>query len=108
VTRAVDVAPLCGRYQQAASLICKRWSVSLVAVLTERPSARFNELSQAVPGITPKLLAERLRELEAAGIVERRLVNGQAPRVSYTLTAKGEALRDVVNALQLWADSWVR
>ena len=108
MTRPGDLAPLCGRYQQAASLICKRWSVSVVAMLTERPSARFNKRSQAVPGITPKLLTERLRELEAAGIVERRLVNGQAPRASYTLTAKGAALRDVVSALQLWADSWVR
>jgi DNA-binding HxlR family transcriptional regulator len=100
-------APVCGRYHAAADLICKRWSVSLVAVLVEHPTVRFNQLRDAVPGITPKLLAERLRELEAAGIVKRRVTSSTPVLVEYVLTEKGEALREVVEALHRWADSWI-
>ena len=65
------IGPVCGRYHAAADLLCKRWSVSVVAVLVEHDPVRFNQLRDAVPGITPKLLSERLRELEAAGVIER-------------------------------------
>ena len=100
---------VCGRYQAAAGLLGKRWSVSVVAVMVDRPTVRFNQLRTAVPGITPKLLSDRLRELEAAGIVERRVtLTPDGPvRVEYRLTEKGAALRGVVDALQSWADSWV-
>jgi DNA-binding HxlR family transcriptional regulator len=67
---------------------------------------RFNQLREAVPGITPKLLAGRLRELEAAGIVERRVTATIPVLVEYRMTAKGLALRDLVGALQSWADAW--
>jgi DNA-binding HxlR family transcriptional regulator len=98
---------VCGRYHAAADLLGKRWSVSLVAVLVEREPARFNELRGAVPGITPKLLAERLRELEGAGVVERHLTCASPTRVEYRLTAKGHALREVVRELQRWADAYL-
>ncbi len=77
-----------------------------MAVLSDGTS-RFNGIRNAVPGISPKLLAERLRELEAAGIVERRVVASTPVSIEYVLTAKGRALRDVVDALQQWADEWV-
>jgi DNA-binding HxlR family transcriptional regulator len=102
-----DGYQVCGRYHAAAGLLGKRWSVSLVAVLVEREPVRFNELRGAVPGITPKLLAERLRELEAAGVVERRLTCVAPARVEYRLTAKGHALREVVRELQRWADAYL-
>ncbi len=97
---------VCGRYARAADLLGKRWSVTVVAVLSDGTS-RFNGIRHAVPGISPKLLAERLRELEAAGIVERRVVATSPVSVEYVLTPKGRALRDVVDALQQWADDWV-
>jgi DNA-binding HxlR family transcriptional regulator len=98
---------VCGRYHAAADLLGKRWSVSLVAVLVEREPARFNELRGAVPGITPKLLAERLRELERAGVVERCPASASPARVAYRLTPKGHALREVVRELQRWADAYL-
>ena len=101
-----QIGPVCGRYHAAADLLCKRWSVSVVAVMVEHDEVRFNQLREAVPGITPKLLAERLRELEAAGIVERRVTASVPVLVEYRMTAKGLALRDLVLALQSWADAW--
>jgi len=97
---------VCGRYATAADLLGKRWSVTVVAVLSDGTS-RFNGIRHAVPGISPKLLSERLRELEAAGIVERRVVPSTPVTIEYVLTAKGRALRDVVDALQRWADDWL-
>ena len=103
---AHEIGPVCGRYHAAADLLCKRWSVSVVAVMVDHDEVRFNQLREAVPGITPKLLAERLRELEAAGIVERRVTASVPVLVEYRMTAKGLALRDLVLALQSWADAW--
>ncbi len=100
------VGPVCGRYHAAADLLGKRWSFSVVAVLVEHDPVRFNQLREAVPGITPKLLSERLRELEAAGVVERRVTASQPVLVEYRMTTKGLALRDLVGALQHWADAW--
>ena len=100
------IGPVCGRYHAAADLICKRWSVSVVAVLVEHEPVRFNQLREAVPGITPKLLSERLRELEAAGVVERRVTASVPVLVEYRMTPKGLALRELVGALQTWADAW--
>ena len=101
-----QIGPVCGRYHAAADLLCKRWSVSVVAVLVDQDQVRFNQLREAVPGITPKLLAERLRELEAAGIVERRVTASVPVLVEYRMTPKGLALRELVAALQTWADAW--
>jgi DNA-binding HxlR family transcriptional regulator len=103
---APSIGPVCGRYHAAADLLCKRWSVSVVAVLIDHDPARFNQLREAVPGITPKLLSERLRELEAAGVVERRVTASAPVLVEYRLTPKGIALRELVGALQAWADAW--
>ena len=101
-----QIGPVCGRYHAAADLLCKRWSVSVVAVMVDHDQVRFNQLREAVPGITPKLLAERLRELEAAGIVERRVTASVPVLVEYRMTTKGRALQDLVLALQAWADAW--
>ena len=100
------IGPVCGRYHAAADLLCKRWSVSVVAVLVEHDPVRFNQLRDAVPGITPKLLSERLRELESAGVVERRVTASVPVLVEYRMTAKGLALREFIGALQTWADAW--
>ena len=81
------IGPVCGRYHAAADLLCKRWSVSVVAVLVDHDPVRFNQLREAVPGITPKLLSERLRELEAAGVVERRVTASVPVLVEYRMTA---------------------
>ena len=97
---------VCGRYARAADLLGKRWSVTVVAALSQG-TTRFNLLRTAVPGISPKLLSERLRELEEAGILERRVRPTTPVTIDYVLTPKGRALRDVVDALQGWADDWL-
>ncbi len=86
----------------AGDLIGKRWSVRIVAALVDGRS-RFGEVRAAVPGISGKVLAERLRELEAEGVVERIVHATHPVVVEYRLTEKGEALRDVLVALEAWS-----
>jgi DNA-binding HxlR family transcriptional regulator len=76
-------------------LVGKRWAGAIIWALSERPHF-FAELSQAVPGLSDRLLSRRLRELEAEGVVKRSVHAGTPPRVSYALTDKGKALRPAI------------
>jgi DNA-binding HxlR family transcriptional regulator len=93
-------------FQRAMELIGKRWSGAVVRALMPRP-ARFNQLLAGIPGISDRVLTERLRELELEGIVERLVDPGPPVRVSYRLTARGHALEPVVVAVDDWASRWM-
>ena len=67
---------------------------------------RFTDISAYVHGLSDRLLSQRLQELEEAGIVARRVYAERPVVVEYSLTAKGEALREVVGSIQRWADQW--
>jgi DNA-binding HxlR family transcriptional regulator len=67
-----------------------------------RGTRRFSELRASLDGISPKTLTDRLRSLEEHGLVERRYHAEIPPRVEYSLTAKGEAVRPVIDALAAW------
>lgn len=97
---------LCPRFHQAVELIGRRWSGAIIRVLLPAPR-RFNEILGAVPGISDRLLTERLRELESAGIVDREVHGGSPVRVSYELTASGRDLRETLEAIGRWAERWV-
>lgn len=90
----------------AAEILCTRWTMVLVRELVAG-STRFNDLRRGVPRMSQTLLAQRLRELEAAGIVERKPVRG-AQHVDYLLTPAGRDLFQVVEAFGLWGQKWVR
>jgi DNA-binding HxlR family transcriptional regulator len=92
-------------FHAAVELIGKRWAGAILWALAEGPHY-FAELSQAVPGLSDRLLSRRLRELEAEGVVERSVHNGVPPRVSYALTAKGRELKPAIRELDAWAKRW--
>jgi len=87
-------------------LIGKRWSGAILLVLTGGP-LRFSEIRALVPDLSDRLLSERLKELEAEGIVERRVFDEVPVRVEYALTGKGEALEPVLRELKSWAQMWL-
>ncbi len=68
---------------------------------------RFNALLAAVPGLSDRLLSERLRELEAEGIVTRRVLPGPPVKVEYELTEQGRDLEQVIRAISAWAEKWL-
>ena len=92
----------CSLYHRAVELVGKRWTGAILLVLMDGP-LRFSEIGQLVPALSDRLLSERLKELEAEGIVERH-VDGRGPvKVEYGLTDKGRALEPAVRALKSWA-----
>ena len=76
---------VCPDFHAAIELIGKRWTGAIVSALTEGPM-RFGELGKAVPGLSDRLLSQRLRELEDAGVVERVVEPGTPVKVSYSLS----------------------
>ncbi|MDQ2681499.1 MAG: helix-turn-helix transcriptional regulator [Candidatus Eremiobacteraeota bacterium] len=98
---------LCPRFHQAIELIGRRWTGAIVQILQQGP-LRFNELLSAVPGLSDRLLTERLRELESAGIVLRTVDPGPPVRVGYDLTPAGVDLDAALRALGEWAERWIK
>jgi DNA-binding HxlR family transcriptional regulator len=103
---AVRRASCCSAYHHAIELIGKRWTGAILFVLMDGP-LRFSEVKLLVPDLSDRLLSERLKELEAEGIVERRVIDDMPVRVEYTLTEKGRALEPAVRSLKVWARSWL-
>src|SRR5882672_7628852 len=93
-------------FQRAIELIGKRWTGAVVKALIPAP-ARFNQLLSGIPGISDRVLTERLRELESEGLVERLVDPGPPVRVSYRLTARGRALSPVIASVDAWAADWM-
>src|SRR5437016_8397703 len=84
-------AGCCPFYHEAVELIGRRWTGAILRVLMGGP-LRFSEIAQAVPELSDRLLSERMKELEARGMVERRVLSGPPLRVEYQLSRMGEEL----------------
>lgn len=97
---------LCSRFHRASELIGRRWSGAILFLLLKQ-KCRFATLRGAIPDITDRMLSERLQELEQEGLVERTVVPDTPVRVEYSLTKKGRALTDAMNAIAAWAEKWI-
>jgi DNA-binding HxlR family transcriptional regulator len=98
-------APICPHFHEAIELIGKRWTGAIVCALTDRPM-RYAELGKAVPGLSDRLLSQRLRELEDEGLVQRQVEAGTPVRVTYSLTDAGRELGPAIKELKAWAKRW--
>ncbi|MFG2909590.1 winged helix-turn-helix transcriptional regulator [Kitasatospora sp. NPDC048286] len=96
-------AHVCGT-DAAMDVIAGRWKVSILWALGERPRCRFGELRRLLPGITEKVLAAHLREMEADGIVHREAYEEVPPRVEYELTEAGRRLNTALGPLGDWGE----
>lgn len=96
---------LCAKFHGAVELIGRRWSGALIQVLLGGP-LRYADLRAAIPDITDRMLSERLKELEEAGIAVRRVIPETPVRVEYELTEKGRALDEALSAIGKWAEQW--
>ncbi|HEY1315772.1 MAG TPA: helix-turn-helix domain-containing protein [Gaiella sp.] len=104
MSRCRSCPPVPEEVRRAAGLLERRWTVSILWASVEGAS-RFNEIKQAVGEIPPRTLAQRLLELENAGLLERRVIDARPPRVEYVLTDDGRRLRSVLDALAAYAAS---
>jgi DNA-binding HxlR family transcriptional regulator len=97
---------LCLQYQQAVEIISKRWIGLILMVLMPGPR-RFNEIADQLEVVSDRMLSERLKELEAEGVIERRVYPETPVRIEYSLTEKGRALEPVIAAIGQWGHQWL-
>jgi DNA-binding HxlR family transcriptional regulator len=102
-TRAPGCCPL---YHEAVELVGRRWTGAILRVLMDGP-LRFSEIAQAVPELSDRLLSERMKQLEARGIVSRRVLPGPPVRVEYSLSRMGRELQPALSELEQWANRWL-
>ena len=102
--RPFDEGPVecCPRLHETVELVGKRWSGAIIYVLLQGGRMRFSEIGHAVPELSDRLLSERLKELEARGIVERRVHQESPVRVEYELTSMGRDLGPALRELRRW------
>src|SRR5213082_2769528 len=97
----------CPLYHEAVELVGRRWTGAILRVLMDGP-LRFSQVAQAVPELSDRLLSERMKELEARGIVNRTVISGPPLRVEYSLSQMGRELEPALAELQRWAKRWLR
>jgi DNA-binding HxlR family transcriptional regulator len=101
-----DSEAFCEYYRAAIELIGSRWTGAILrAMLSGR--TRFHELAETIPGMSDRMLSERLKELEKAGVLRREVFPETPVRIEYVLTAKGMALHETVIAVSRWAEEWM-
>jgi DNA-binding HxlR family transcriptional regulator len=102
VERSTQAEPVCPRFHAAVELVGRRWTGAILFKLVDGP-LYFRELLVSVPGISDRLLSQRLRELEAQDLVERSVHDGAPARVSYRLSPRGRELEPALRELYDWA-----
>ncbi len=110
VTQKEEEAPLtafCPAYTRAIEIIGRRWTGAIVRSMLSGAS-RFGEIQAAIPGLSDRLLSERLKELESEEIVQRSVIPSTPVRIEYALTEKGHALASVVRSVADWAETWAQ
>lgn len=102
----VEDGPLCTAYHRAVELIGRRWTGAILQVMLGG-ATRFNDIAAVIPGLTDRMLSERLKELEAEGMISRTVTPATPVRIEYELTEKGRAIGPVVDAVAAWAHDWL-
>lgn len=95
----------CPHYHHAVELIGRRWTGAILRAMLHGEN-RFTDLAASVPELSDKMLSQRLKELEAEAIVERRVFPDTPVRIEYGLTQKGRELEQAVEVIETWADQW--
>ena len=105
MTQPPEESPICVHFQRAADLIGKRWNPLILRGLGSGVT-RFSDLKAGIPHISDAMLSERLKELEAQGIVTRDVAPATPVRITYGLTERGHDLQKVMDELGAWAERW--
>lgn len=101
-----DLSPYCHHFNRAVLLLGHPWTVQIVRALLAG-TRRFSEFTAAIPGLSDRLLSDRLKTLEAEGVVVREVAPETPVRIEYRLTRKGEDLAAAIGAISAWAERWV-
>ncbi|MDQ0202550.1 winged helix-turn-helix transcriptional regulator [Pectinatus haikarae] len=97
---------LCPRYELAFELLGKKWTGLIIRCLLDGPK-RFSDLTDIIPHISAKVLADRMKELEHQGIIIRSVYPEIPVKIEYSLTEKGRDLEKALEQVQQWAEKWI-
>ena len=106
VDHAPGLTAFCPQFHSAVELIGRRWTGAILRAMMSGVN-RFSDLSATVPGLSDKMLSERLKELESQGIVTRSVIPETPVRIEYELTEKGRDALPVLDALRVFGDRWL-
>lgn len=84
----------------------RTWTLPTIHALGQREPARFNELKRRIHGISATSLAERLAQLEKFGVLQRKVIAEEHPRIEYSLTVKGHEVYEILCDLAQWSQRW--
>jgi DNA-binding HxlR family transcriptional regulator len=102
----MDYSKMCPKYESAAELLGKKWTGLIIRVLLGGPK-RFKEIKEQIPDMSDKMLTDRMKELESAGILTRTVYPEMPVRIEYELTDKGRNLEEVIQSIQTWGEVWM-
>ncbi|MEK5008922.1 helix-turn-helix domain-containing protein [Bacillus sp. FSL K6-3312] len=102
----MNQSDMCPRFEKAVELLSKRWVALIVFQLLSSPQ-RFSEIEAALTNLSGRVLSERLKELEAAGIVKREVFAETPVRIEYSLTDMGRSLAPVFEEISKWSTEWI-
>jgi DNA-binding HxlR family transcriptional regulator len=97
---------MCPKFESAFQLLGKRWNGLILNVLLQGPQ-RFKDISAVIPNMSDKMLVDRLKELEEAGLVTRTVYPETPVRIEYTVTEMGRELKPAMDEVQKWAERWM-
>lgn len=104
ITAATHVVE--AKVSKAINTVMKKWTIQISLILLRRGRARFTDLMKELHPISPKALADRLKEMEKLRLIERRAFPEIPPRVEYSLTDKGSELAKATKTVRAWASRW--
>ena len=94
---------ICPKFERTFSILGKKWNGMIIDSLLSSP-LRFKDISTRIPGISDRVLVDRLKTLEYEGLVKRVMIDNTK---GYSLSEKGYDLEAVMSEVQRWADEWV-
>jgi DNA-binding HxlR family transcriptional regulator len=101
-----DQNKLCVHVEECYHLLGKKWTGLIIHTLMEEPK-RFSEIHTFIPDLSKRVLNERMKELEACGIVLRNVITDRPVRTEYSLTKKGIELGRSLKPVEIWAEKWL-
>jgi DNA-binding HxlR family transcriptional regulator len=102
----MDYSSMCPRYEAAIELLGKKWTGLIIRVLLGGPR-RFKDIKEQIPDMSDRVLSERMKELEDAGILTRKVYPETPVRIEYELTHKGKSMESVIISIQQWGEAWM-
>ena len=95
----------CQTFQRSFELVGKRWSASILLAMS-RGAIRFSEITEIVTGLSDRLLAQRIKELEQSGLVAREVIATTPVQIRYRLTERGADLMEAMQPISDWGHRW--